>query len=87
MRRAHSLTAYPRAQERDRLLALWGARVEGRGRGAEANTERKAHNLNTFFSHKVFLKSFGESQLPHETVNVSSWLVIVYNSLTILWGS
>ena len=28
-----------------------------------------------------------ESQLPHKTVNLIFWLVIVTNTLTVLWGS
>ena len=40
---------------------------------------------HTHISHKVFLKSFRKSQIPHKSVNLFCILVIVKDQLTDLW--
>jgi hypothetical protein len=40
-----------------------------------------------FISHKVFLKTFCRSQLPHKPVNLSFTITYIKNQLTNLWGS
>ena len=42
---------------------------------------------DTHISHKVFIKSFGKSQLPHKSVNVYLILVMVKGELTDLLGN
>ena len=43
--------------------------------------------VRNLIAHKVLLKSFRKSQLPHKSVNLFIILVIVKDELTNLWGS
>jgi hypothetical protein len=43
--------------------------------------------LSELISQNVFIDSFLEIQLLHNTVNLMIQLVIVNNKLTVLWGS
>ena len=53
----------------------------------EADSKYRAlKQCSGFVSHKVFLKSFCESQFPHESVNLFFTLVIVKKKLMDLWG-
>ena len=48
---------------------------------------RQASTTKVFISHKVFLKSFCRSELPHKSVNLSFTITNIKNKLADLCGN